>query len=81
MILLCLTDVSGTEWKPPSTPTNYPWHLSQYLKDRRNQLNHVLNDLDPVKPVSCIYVWGFINSLNICGVSFVFVVAIQFEHQ
>lgn len=43
----------GTEWKPPSTPTNYPWHLSQYLKERRDQIQHVMNDLDPYKSDTC----------------------------
>ncbi|XP_072032494.1 MYCBP-associated protein-like isoform X2 [Amphiura filiformis] len=42
----------GTEWKPPSTPTNYPWHLSQYLKERREELQHVLDDVDPCQPAS-----------------------------
>ncbi|XP_033624300.1 MYCBP-associated protein-like isoform X2 [Asterias rubens] len=34
----------------PSTFVNYPWHQSQYLKERRQQLNAVTQHLDPYSP-------------------------------
>ncbi|XP_022092227.1 MYCBP-associated protein-like [Acanthaster planci] len=34
----------------PGTSINYPWHQSKYLKDRRQQLDNVMLNLDPHTP-------------------------------
>lgn len=33
-----------------TSPVYYPWHQSQYLKERRDQLLAVMEELDPFKP-------------------------------
>ncbi|XP_071490212.1 MYCBP-associated protein-like [Diadema antillarum] len=41
----------GNAWGPGrASPVHYPWHRSQYLKERKRQLQHVMDDLDPFKP-------------------------------
>ncbi|XP_038078337.1 MYCBP-associated protein-like [Patiria miniata] len=43
----------------PGTPVSYPWHQSKYLKERRQQLNKVMQNLDPYIPE--------LNKLQIIG--------------
>ncbi|XP_041458125.1 MYCBP-associated protein-like isoform X2 [Lytechinus variegatus] len=41
----------GVAWSEGrASPVHYPWKRSQYLKDRKRQLQHVIDELDPFKP-------------------------------
>ncbi|XP_077993073.1 MYCBP-associated protein-like isoform X1 [Glandiceps talaboti] len=41
----------GTTWQTGrSTPINYPWKRSQYLHQRKQQIQEVMEELDPYKP-------------------------------
>ncbi|XP_030841548.1 MYCBP-associated protein isoform X2 [Strongylocentrotus purpuratus] len=41
----------GIAWpEGRASPVHYPWKRSQYLKDRKRQLQHVIDELDPFKP-------------------------------
>nr|XP_002731234.2 PREDICTED: MYCBP-associated protein-like [Saccoglossus kowalevskii] len=41
----------GTSWEcGRTTPVNYPWKKSQYLHHRKQQIEQVMNELDPHKP-------------------------------
>ncbi|XP_070535835.1 MYCBP-associated protein-like [Ptychodera flava] len=41
----------GTTWQAGrSTPINYPWKKSQYLHQRKQQIQEVMEELDPYKP-------------------------------
>ena len=43
----------GWFWPPyHTTPVHYPWHKNPYLEERREQLQDVIRELDPHKPVS-----------------------------
>ncbi len=43
---------AGTRWARPRTPFHKPWHKSPYLQERKQQLQPVMNELDPHEPVS-----------------------------
>ncbi|ELU14603.1 hypothetical protein CAPTEDRAFT_226990 [Capitella teleta] len=40
----------GTEWGRPKSGTHKPWHRSPYLRQRQQQLQPVMDELDSYKP-------------------------------
>ena len=63
----------GTEWKETHRMSNihYPWRKSGYFQDRKRQLQHVIDELDPHQPVNSflesVLISAFIHThTNIC---------------
>ncbi|XP_023932821.1 MYCBP-associated protein-like isoform X2 [Lingula anatina] len=55
-----IKEEKGVYWSKPSTPVHYPWDRSAFLKQRKQQLQTVMDELDPHKPdMSSLAITGF----------------------